>query len=98
MKKILVATALIIVFTGIAKNSFAWGKKGHELTGTVAWYFLDDSTRKIVKDYLGMSFEDAANWMDDVRSNSYFEFQRKWHYVDFNKGEQYKPTGERDLM
>jgi len=98
MKKILFASALITLCCLPPKTSLAWGKKGHELTGAIAWHFLDDTTRQIVKDYLDMSFEDAANWMDDVRSNSFFEFQRTWHYVDFERGEKYHPTHERDLM
>jgi len=98
MKKILGISFLMMLLCGTSKNLFAWGKTGHELTGSVAWYYLDDSTRKIVKDYLEMSFEDAANWMDDVRSNSYFEFQRPWHYVDFDKGTEYEPTHERNIL
>ena len=99
MKKILIPFAIVIMMSFACKRSFAWGKTGHELTGSIAWHYLDDSTRKIVMNFLGnMSFEEAANWMDDVRSNSYFEFQRKWHYVDFEKGEKYEPTGERDLL
>jgi hypothetical protein len=99
MKKILISSMLLLTLSGLSKQSFGWGKKGHELTGSLAWHFLDDSTRKIVMNYLGnLSFEEAANWMDDVRSNSYFEFQRKWHYVDFEKGTKYEPTSERDLL
>lgn len=99
MKKILTLLTFITLLGPAANKAMAWGKNGHELTGALAWHFLDDSTRKIVKDFLGnMTFEEAANWMDDVRSNSYFEFQRKWHYVDFEKGTKYEPTGERDLL
>lgn len=99
MKKILTPLVLITLLATSSNKAMAWGKNGHELTGSLAWHFLDDSTRKIVKDFLGnMTFEEAANWMDDVRSNSYFEFQRKWHYVDFEKGTQYEPTHERDLL
>ncbi len=99
MKKTLILLALITLFFVPSRKSFAWGKTGHELTGSIAWYYLDDSTRKIVKEFLGnLSFEEAANWMDDVRSNSYFSFQRTWHYVDFEKGTKYEPTHERDLM
>lgn len=99
MKKILTAIVLFITVSVAANKSFAWGKTGHMLTGSIAWHYLDDSTRKITMDYLDdLSFEEAANWMDDVRSNSYFEFQKTWHYVDFEKGTQYKPSTERDLL
>ena len=99
MNKILMPIALMVTLNLSSGKLFAWGKTGHELTGSIAWHFLDDSTRKIVKDYLdNMSFEEAANWMDDVRSNSYFEFQKTWHYIDFDKGTEYKPTTERNLI
>ncbi len=99
MKKILISSVLFLTLAGISKQSFGWGKTGHELTGSLAWHFLDDSTRNIVMDYLdNLSFEEAANWMDDVRSNSYFDFQRTWHYVDFEKGTKYEPTSEKDLL
>ena len=79
--------------------SFAWGKKGHELVAEIAFHFLDDSTKKMIKDYLGnMSIEEAANWMDDARGNSYYDFQRTWHYLDMDKGETYKPSSERNIL
>ncbi|MEP6674406.1 MAG: S1/P1 nuclease [Ferruginibacter sp.] len=79
--------------------SFAWGKKGHELVAEIAFHFLDDSTKKVIKDYLGnMSIEEAANWMDDARGNSYYDFQRTWHYLDMDKGETYKPSSERNIL
>lgn len=98
MKKNCIALGLVLSCCLLSLKGLAWGKTGHALTGSIAWYYMDDSTRKIVKEYLDMSFEDAANWMDDVRSNSYFEFQRTWHYVDFEKGTTYKPTHEKDLL
>lgn len=77
----------------------AWGKKGHELVAQIAFQFLDDSTKKIVKGYLGnLSIEEAANWMDDERSNSYYNYMRTWHYLDIDKGEVYKASSERNII
>ncbi len=87
------------LFFGICQQSFAWGKTGHGLVAEIAFKLLDDSTQKIVKQYLGnMTIEEAATWMDDERGNSYYNFMRTWHYIDMDKGEEYKPTAERNIL
>ncbi len=99
MRKIITAVLLFILLFAAAPKSFAWGKTGHELVGKIAYHFLDDSTRKIVLEYLGnMSFEEAANWMDDSRSNTYYNYMRTWHYLDLDKGEKFVPSSERNIL
>lgn len=94
-----IAAFILIVFMGISHNCLAWGKKGHELVAEIAFHFMDDSTKKIVKDFLGnLSIEEAANWMDDEKSNSYYNYMRTWHYVNVEKGDTYKPSKERDII
>jgi len=68
-------------------DSFAWGKKGHGLVAEVAFTYLDTKTQKIVLDYLdGMSIEDAANWMDQIKSDKKYDNMQPYHYVNFEKG------------
>lgn len=99
MKRVVFACLLLVVFSGISVKSYAWGKRGHELVAQVAFRFLDDSTQQIVKKYLGnLSIEEAANWMDDERSNSYYNYMRTWHYLDMDKGEVYTPSTERNIL
>ncbi len=99
MKKGVAAFLFVSVFLLQNERSFAWGKTGHELVAQIAFHFLDDSTKKIVKSYLGnLSIEEAANWMDDAKSNTYYNYMRTWHYVNVEKGETYKPTTERDIV
>jgi hypothetical protein len=92
----------ILLFASLffkVENSFAWGKTGHELVAKVAFQLLDDSTRKMVKEYLGnISFEEASVWMDEQRGNSYYNYMRPWHYMDMDKGEKYTPSQERNVM
>ena len=94
---------LLIVFAAlvitIPSKSFAWGAKGHAMVAEIAFHFLDDSTKAKVKKYLGnLTIEETANWMDDSRSNSYYDYMRTWHYCDMEKGEVYKPTSERNML
>lgn len=99
MKKVLPVVICSIILIGIAERSLAWGKKGHELVAQIAFKFLDDSTKKIVKGYLGnLSIEEAANWMDDERGNSYYNYMRTWHYLDIDKGQTYTPSSERNII
>lgn len=99
MKKGLIVSVLFVLMISGSKNCLAWGKKGHELVAEIAFRFLDDSTKQIVKNYLGnLSIEEAANWMDDERSNSYYNYMRTWHYVNVEKGITYKATTERDII
>lgn len=99
MKKILLAFVFLVSLLAKPQHSFAWGKTGHEIVAQIAFYFLDDSTKKIVQEYLGnLSFEEAANWMDDSRGNSYYNFMRTWHYLDMDKGLTYTPSTERNIL
>jgi len=90
-----VALALFI----IPARSFAWGAKGHGLVAEIAFHFLEDSTKAKVKKYLGgLSIEEAASWMDNNRSNSYFDFEKPWHYLDMDPGVEYVPSTEKNIL
>ncbi len=87
MKNIFIKLAIAVVMFGTANKSFAWGKDGHHLVAEVAFHYLDEKTKDAVKHYLGkMSIEDAATWMDDIKSNDFYNYMRSWHYVDVDKG------------
>jgi hypothetical protein len=99
MKKGISSILFALLLTINSEKASAWGKTGHELVAQIAFNFLDDSTKAIIKDYLGnLSIEEAANWMDDSKSNSYYNFMRSWHYLDIDKGQNYTPTAERNIL
>ncbi len=99
MKKGFSALLLVVILISISGKSYAWGKRGHELVAEIAFRFLDDSTKLLVKKYLGnLNIEEAANWMDDERGNSYYNYMRTWHYLDIDKGEVYTPSQERNIL
>ena len=99
MKKKIVQVLLVFMLITASEKVFAWGKTGHELVAQIAFHFLDDSTKNLIKDYLGnLSIEEAANWMDESKGNTYYNFMRTWHYLDMEKGEKYTPSSERNIL
>lgn len=45
-----------------------------------------------------MSLEEAANWLDEVRSDPKYSYTAPWHYVDFPKGTMYQPTNQPNIV
>lgn len=83
MKKILTALLLLLA----ASSSFAWGRKGHTMVAQIAYSRLNEATKNNINSYLdGMTLEEAANWMDDIKSDKKTAFMKPFHYANFPKG------------
>jgi hypothetical protein len=68
MKKGIIIIALLAMIAA-PRNSWAWGKLGHNLVAEIANEQLDEATRKQVKEYLGnTSFDDASTTASVQRS------------------------------
>ena len=100
MKKSFTILFISLILLLSPKHSFAWGKKGHEMVAEIAFHYLDDSTKAKVQHYLRkMSIEDASNWMDEMRTNSYYDYMKPWHYINIGKDSMYVPSvKERDIL
>ncbi|KAI9452613.1 S1/P1 nuclease-domain-containing protein [Russula earlei] len=99
MKKAILSVVIAALFFTLPISSFAWGKKGHQMVAEIAFHFLDENTKQAVQHYLGrMSIEDAATWMDDMRSNHYYDYMKTWHYIDITKGQAYQPSAEKNIV
>jgi hypothetical protein len=98
MKKYILSFLFTVTLLS-SNNSLAWGKKGHALVAQVAINYLDANTKKIVTQYLdGMSFEDAANWMDDIKSDKKYDYMRKLHYINADRGQNISPNNEENIV
>jgi hypothetical protein len=88
----------LILFVGlfiVQTNSFGWGHEGHRIVADIAQSQMNRNVIDSVNKYLGtMTFEQASNWMDDVRSNHSFDFMKPWHYINIEKGQTYNPNAE----
>ena len=96
----LLVIAFTTIFLTLSTKSYSWSKKGHELVAEIAFHFLDDSLKARVQRYLGKeTIEEASVWMDEMRSNSYYDYMKTWHYINIEKGESYKPSAkDRDII
>ncbi len=82
----------------IAKT-FAWGKTGHYLIADIAESIMKENVKENVQKYLGtMSFEEAADWMDEVRAAHEDDYMKPWHYIDLEKGENYVPGNGDNII
>lgn len=98
MKKFLCAP-LFLLLLALPARSWAWGKQGHELVAEIAFHFLaPDVRQKVLKTLDGLSIEEAATWMDDIRANNSFESMRPWHYIDIEKGKEYEPSADKNAL
>jgi hypothetical protein len=80
-------------------KSLAWSKEGHEIVAQIARQYLKKPMLDSVQKYLDtLSFEKAATWMDDQRSNHSFDYLKPWHYVNIEKGKTYVETEKPNLI
>ena len=76
---------ILVVFCCVKAN--AWGSKGHAMVAQVAFTYLDPATQKNVMSYLyGMTIEEAANWMDNIKDDRSYDYMKPWHYANFDEG------------
>ncbi|HEX5168058.1 MAG TPA: S1/P1 nuclease [Cyclobacteriaceae bacterium] len=61
---------------------FAWGPTGHRTTGQIADKYLSKKARARIEKILGQeTIAMASTWMDEVRSDSLYNFMEDWHWV-----------------
>ena len=93
MNKALIFITFLLTLIILPAKTFAWGKQGHALVAEVAFNYMNKNTKMEVLKYLdGMTIEDAANWMDNVKSDHSFDFMKPYHYVNFEKGDNVVET------
>lgn len=78
MKPLIVALVLLLHPTLCP----AWGPTGHRVVGAIAEAHLTPKAKKAVASILGTeSMAIAATWLDEVRSDTAYDFTRDWHWV-----------------
>ncbi|MEG1611130.1 MAG: S1/P1 nuclease [Alistipes sp.] len=89
MKKLLI----LIICLFAARDLFAWGQKGHDITTYIAECHLSpEAAAKIDKILNGHSPVYYANWMDIASHNTEYGYTRSWHYLNVDEGETIQTT------
>lgn len=74
-------------------TSNKWGQIGHYVTGEIAEYHLTPAVRERVNTILGeYSMARATVWMDDIRSDSSYNYTSTWHWATIEEGKTYEET------
>jgi len=82
-----------IVYLLISQSALAWGSTGHRVTGQIADKYITKKARLKIEKILGQeSLAMSSNWMDEVRSDSLFDYMEDWHWVTIPDGMNYEQT------
>jgi S1/P1 Nuclease len=90
MKKFILAS---IVTSFIITQSFGWGATGHRAIGLIAENHLSGKAKKKLKKLLGTeSLAIVSTWMDEIRSDSTYDYTHDWHWVTIETGKTYEDS------
>jgi hypothetical protein len=74
-------------------TALAWGSTGHRVTGWIAEKNVSKKAKKELDRILGgQSLAMASNWMDEIRSDSIYNYAEDWHFVTIPQGKTYAET------
>ncbi|MEX2233921.1 MAG: S1/P1 nuclease [Cyclobacteriaceae bacterium] len=90
MSKALVS---VFLFLMVAMQSSGWGPTGHRAAGWIAEKYLNKKARSAIEKILqGQSLAMASTWMDEIRSDSTYDYMVDWHWVTIPEGQSYEMT------
>lgn len=97
MNLFLVFSLLFITSDLNAEKDTRWGQIGHYVTGHIAEYHMTDEVRdkvqSILKDH---SIPRATVWMDDIRSDSHYNYTSTWHWATIPDGMTYEEAEQEE--
>jgi len=100
MKKIIITLLSLLAVL----NGFGWGATGHRVTGHIAEQYLNAKAKKKLALILEQeSLAMVSNWMDEIRSDSTFNYTTDWHWTTVPDGQKYdavaaNPDGKIVMM
>ena len=90
---VMLKKSLVLFLTFLSLNSFGWGIIGHRTIGAIAQEYLSKKAKKnISKVLVGENMAIASTWMDEVRSDSTYDYMETWHWVTIPEGMNYDET------
>ncbi|MEM6840885.1 MAG: S1/P1 nuclease [Bacteroidota bacterium] len=89
MKKLITTLSLIIF---ISHSGFSWGPTAHRAIGQLAQWHLSRSAEARITQILGpVDLAMAGTWMDEIRSDSAYDYTNTWHWVTVPTETGYDP-------
>ncbi|MDR2853989.1 MAG: S1/P1 nuclease [Prevotellaceae bacterium] len=86
-KRIYPAVLCLLLFSLVSSNAWAWGTLGHRIVGEMSENLLNPKAKKTINQLLGnASIAMVANWGDEVRSDSLYDYTTTWHYTNMDAG------------
>lgn len=83
----------LILVSIVSLSAFGWGATGHRAVAKVAEKYLSKKAKKELERILGgQSMAMASTWMDDIYSDSTYDYARDWHWVTIQDGETYEQS------
>ncbi|MBL7870660.1 MAG: S1/P1 nuclease [Cyclobacteriaceae bacterium] len=95
---------LVMICFLILTNGFGWGVTGHRASGLIAERYLTKKARTRIQQILkGESLAMASTWMDEIRSDSTYNYTADWHWTTIPDGGRYEdvennPDGKVIMM
>lgn len=96
--------AVLILACITTAEAFGWGATGHRATGLIAEQYLTAKAKKRIALILEQeSIAMASNWMDEIRSDSAYNYTTDWHWTTIPEGKHYEdvetnPDGKVVMM
>lgn len=83
MKKLSLILCLLV-----SLNAMAWNVVGHRIVADVAYHNLTPEARAAVDKTIGFErgIVATSSWADDIKSDTIYEGQSKWHFQDIDGG------------
>ncbi len=77
----------------ISLTGFSWGVTGHRAVGLIAQKHLSAKAKKNLVRILGQqSLAEVSTWMDEIRSDSTYNYTADWHWVTIETGMTYNQS------
>jgi hypothetical protein len=84
---------MLIVLGFLFNATFAWGPTGHRAMGHVAGKYLNKKAKKEIERILkGQTLAMSSTWMDEIRSDSTYDYMEDWHWVTIPDGQTYEQS------
>jgi S1/P1 Nuclease len=91
--KIVMRILLIFFFVACSMVSFGWGQTGHRAMGKIAEKYLNKKAKKRLQALLrGEPLAMTTTWMDEIKSDSTFDYANDWHWVTIPNGQTYEQS------